>query len=345
MDTLITNKLYRKSLDNIADCIVTSNATFLITGASGLIGSVMVDLLMSANVKGCENQVYVLGRSKNKLKERFAIFINDSHFHIIEQDVCKVLDDKYQFDYIIHGASNADPISYASWPVETMITNIMGTHNILEYGRKHPKCKIVLLSTFEVYGRGGMDTYQEDIVGLLDFNVLRACYPESKRSIEVLAHSYYDEYNVNVNIARLSSVYGPSMADNDSKAHAQFLRNALEGTDIVLKSMGEQKRSYTYVFDAVSAILTILFSGKSNECYNVSNENSISTIAEVARTVADIAGTKVVFDIPSELESKGFSKPQNCILDNTKLKSLGWLGKYTLLKGMDECYCILKSKK
>lgn len=341
LNNMINNELYIKALHGIADCIETEKSSFLITGATGLIGSVIIDLLMLSNRGGKRNHVFALGRSKEKLKKRFSDYLNEETFHIIEQDICKSLDESVHFDYIIHGASNADPVAYAKYPAETMITNIMGTHNVLEYGRKYPTCRIVVLSTFEVYGNASKDVYRETDTGIIDFNGLRACYPESKRSVELLSCCYFDEYGVNVSIARLSSIYGPTMADNDSKAHAQFLRKALLRKDIVLKSNGEQKMTYTYVLDAVSAILTVLFRGASNECYNVSNEKSIASIAQVAHEVAAIAGQKVVFDVPTDLEAKGFSKPQNCILDNTKLKQLGWTGKYALHEGLKECMDVL----
>ena len=223
-----------------------------------------------------------------------------------------------------------------------MTTNIMGAYNILEYGRKHTSCKILLMSTFEVYGNTGNDIYTETEAGVIDFNSFRACYPESKRSMEILSRCYVNEYNVNVRVARLSSIYGPTMAADDSKAHAQFLRKALEGKDIVLKSNGLSRRTYTYVVDAITGLLCVLFRGLIAESYNISYENAIASIAEVAQICAEIAGTKVAFENPSELETKGFSKPQNCILDNGKLKSLGWKGYYTVKRGFEECYNILK---
>ena len=133
------------------------------------------------------------------------------------------------------------------------------------------------------------------------------------------------------------------MAVDDSKAHAQFLRNALAGQDIVLKSEGRQRRTYTYVIDAVTAILAILFRGAEKESYNVSYEEAVASIAEVARTVAEIAGTQVTFDLPTAIEAKGFSKPQDCILDNSKLKSLGWQGRYSVFTGFKACFDILKN--
>ena len=218
----------------------------------------------------------------------------------------------------------------------------MGAKNVLDYC-KGKTTRALLTSSFEVYGKLEQDEYCEDQYGVIDLNLIRSCYPESKRTAEMLFRSYADEYGVNCVIARLSSIYGPTMKADDSKAHAQFIRNALVGENIVLKSKGSQLRTYCYVMDAVSGILTVLFRGKNRgEAYNVANENSVATIAEVAQTIADYAGTKVVFDIPDAVESKGFSKFQNCVLKTDKLKSLGWSGKYDLKAGINETMVILK---
>lgn len=338
------NLLYRSALENAVSAVEVSGKSFLITGASGLIGSCLIDLLMLACEKGINNQIYALGRSAKKLEKRFPNYLDLSNFHIIEQDICYPINDNLNFDYIIHAASNADPINYAKYPVETMKTNLLGIINVLESARLHSGCRVELLSTFEVYGNTGKDEYMESDVGFLDFNTLRACYPESKRAAETMARCYNEEYNVDITIGRLSSIYGPTMAEDDSKAHAQFIRNALAGKNIVLKSKGEQKRTYCYVVDAVTAILYILFHGRMGETYNISNENSVVTIAELAQIVAEIYDRDVVFDLPSELESKGFSKPQNCILDNEKLRNLGWRAKYDIRKGIKECLSILEDK-
>ena len=195
----------------------------------------------------------------------------------------------------------------------------------------------MLTSSFEVYGSiDGVSLYNENMSGIIDQTILRNGYPESKRCCELLLRSYVDEYNINAVIARLPSVYGPRMLKNDSKAHAQFIRNALNKENIVLKSKGEQTRTYCYVVDVVSAIFMVLEKGKKGEIYNVSYENSIASIADVAKTCAEIAGTKVVFECPDEIEAKGFSNSQDCILDNKKLKAIGWEGKYSLYDGLKE---------
>lgn len=342
---MLGSDLYRQALGKSVGAVKVRDKSFLITGATGLIGSCIIDLLMACNNLGYNNNVYALGRSTKKLQDRFPNYIDSPLFHIIEQNIIEPISGGIEFDYIFHGASNADPVSYAKYPVETMTTNILGTNNVLEYGKKHLGCKLLIMSTFEVYGEKGQGNYTETDAGIIDFNAFRSCYPESKRSVEILSRCYHSEYSVDVRVARLSSIYGPTMAKNDSKAHAQFLKKAINGENIVLKSKGLQKRTYTYVIDAVTALMCLMFKGLAGDSYNISNENSIATIAEVADICANLAGTSVDFDIPSELEAKGFSKPQNCILDNTKLKALGWTGRYTLKEGLQETFNILIQNK
>lgn len=342
---MIENSIYLKALQEISTYVNVEGKSFLITGASGLIGSCLVDLLMLCNKeREKKNHVYALGRNKKKLIDRFNQFVDNSYFHIVEQDICQPLDDNVFFDYIIHGASNADPISYAKYPAETMLTTLQGAMNVLEYGRKNKRSRIVMLSTFEVYGQTNKDVYDEQDVGIIDFNVLRASYPESKRSMEILSRCYVEEYDVQIIVVRLGSIYGPTMLASDSKAHAQFIRKALNHEDIVLKSKGEQIRTYCHVIDAVSGILTVLMKGENGHSYNVSNDQAVTTIANLAQTLADLAGVKVIFDIPSELEAKGFSKPQNIILDAHRLRSLGWVPLYSIQEGMKQTLNILKNK-
>ena len=333
--------MYENSIRELAKQIGLRDVSILVTGATGLIGSCAIDVLSVLNKEFCANiKIYALGRNKNKIESRFG-----KNVIPVEQDIINPLDKKIEYDYIIHAASNADPKSYALQPVETILTNVLGNKNILDYCAGHLKKKMILTSSFEVYGElKGQDIFLENMSGIIDQTVLRNGYPESKRCSELLVRSYVDEYGVDAIIARLPSVYGPTMLESDSKAHAQFIRNALNGENIVLKSKGEQTRTYCYVLDVVSALFKLLCAGKDGEIYNVSNENSIASIAEVAKTCAEIAGTKVVFDLPSEVEAKGFSRSRNCILDNKKLKDLGWSGKYSLREGLEETLEYLRRK-
>lgn len=333
--------MYEDGIRSVAKSLELSNSSILVTGATGLIGSCLIDVFLAANeFYGANLKVYALGRSLEKIANRF----RDAVIPVV-QNIMSPLDDAIEHDYIIHGASNADPKSYARQPVETILTNIVGSKNILDYCLKHKKTKMLLTSTFEVYGElPNVDVYTEDMSGIINQSILRNGYPESKRCCELLTRSYIDEYGVNAIIVRLPSVYGPTMQESDSKAHAQFIRNALNGESIVLKSEGSQRRTYCYVIDAVSALLAVLEKGENGEIYNISNENSVASIAEVASACAEIAGTEVVFDLPDAIEAKGFSQSKNCILDNSKLKSLGWEGKYSLKEGLEETLEYLRGK-
>lgn len=325
--------MYEESINKFAKDLKLQDISILVTGATGLIGSCAIDIISVANNKyGANIKVYALSRNKKKIENRFGENVTP-----VVQNVVDPLEGTVEYDYIIHGASNADPKSYAIQPVETILTNVIGNKNVLDYCKNHVKTRMILTSSFEVYGElCGQDVYSENMSGIIDQTILRNGYPESKRCCELLVRSYVDEYGIDAVIARLPSVYGPTMLLSDSKAHAQFIKNALNGEDIVLKSKGEQRRTYCYVIDAVSALFRILDAGKTGEIYNISNENSIASIAEVAKTCAEIAGTRVVFELPSEVEAKGFSQSRNCILDNKKLKDLGWRGQYSLREGLEE---------
>lgn len=340
-----TNSAYLSAIGDIAKSIPITTGVFLVTGASGLIGSCVVDTLLYANkFLKCDFSIYALGRDEEKMRARFdSLATNKLHFII--QNICQSINIGVCFDYILHFASNADPRSYAIYPAETILTNVKGTVNMLDYCKKHIETRLFVSSTFEVYGKiDGVDVYNEDDFGLVDINSVRSGYPESKRCCELLTRSYCREFGVKAVIGRFSSIYGPTMLENDSKAHAQFLKNAVRNENIELKSKGEQVRTYTCVFDAVDAVFHVLFKGRNGEAFNIANGQSVITIAQLAQCIANIAGTKVVISHPDNIEIRGFSKPQNCILSTGKIESeCCWSPKYELFTGIQKTIDILKA--
>jgi nucleoside-diphosphate-sugar epimerase len=200
-------------------------------------------------------------------------------------------------------------------------------------------------STVEVYGNArGEDVFTEDYTGQLNLSNARSCYTESKRVSEALCQSYIAEKKAKVKIVRLSRVFGPTMLASDSKASSQFILKALEGEDIVLKSKGEQYFSYTYVADAVRAMLFVLFHGETGVPYNVSNEKCNVHLKEFAYYCSVWANKQVVFDLPSETERKGFSVAMQAILDNSRLKGTGWTEEYDIRNAIHRTLNILMSK-
>ncbi len=303
----------------------------LITGASGLIGGALVDILLSYFPKA---NVYAMARSQSKAEQRFKDYLNNPYFHIIVADVNTPLEGNTDFHYIIHAASNANPNAYSLDPVGTMWTNINGTRNLLEYGRNHKLLRMVYVSSGEIYGNGDNAVWTESDGGYIDTMSVRSCYPSSKRAAETLCVAYAEQYGIDTVIARPCHTYGPHFTNSDSRAYAQFVRKARGHEDIVLKSKGEQFRSWIYVADCVTAILTILLRGENKQAYNIADTHSNVTIREMAEKIATIAGTKVVFDIPNTIEQKGFSQIRRAIFSTEKLESLGWHTEYTLGEGL-----------
>ena len=336
--------LYLEDLSQAAAAVPqgTDNISVLITGASGLIGSLLTDALLHYNRQsGKSIHVYAMGRNLERLQARFSRHQADGLLTLVSHDILQPLDHSQSFDYIIHLASNADPKAYAAHPAGTITTNVIGTYNVLEYARQHPGCRVFLASTMEVYGTmpPGNETTEEEF-GLIDFNKVRSGYPEGKRVSELMLRSYTEEYGVDGAVGRLGYIYGPTMTDTDSKVVAQFIRKALAHEDIVLKSKGEQRRSYCYASDAAAGILTILFKGETG-AYNIANRHSNVTICGMAETTAAIAGTSVIFDIPDDDEKKGFSVSQDAMLNEEKLLALGWTPRYTLEDGLKRTIRIL----
>jgi nucleoside-diphosphate-sugar epimerase len=143
-------------------------------------------------------------------------------------------------------------------------------------------------------------------------------------------------------IARPCHVYGPTITEADSRAFAQFIRNVINKEDIVLKSKGEQYRSYCYVADCTSALLTILLKGKNQNAYNISNKESSVSIAQFAEIISSIGRQKIIYKIPDEEEKKGYSVFSRAVLSPEKLEALGWNAKYSLVEGIQRTLNVLQ---
>lgn len=320
--------LYQEDLKRIIEIPgfeTIKGKSFLITGATGLIGVCLIDALLYYNkVSDANVNIYAFGRSKDRATARLGEYFEDAHFHFIEQDVRQPFPEDLKVDVIIPLASNTHPLAYSQYPIETIEINVKGAEHALN---KALACGATVLypSTVEVYGNArGEDVFTEDYTGQLNLKNARACYPESKRLSEALCQSYISERGAQVKIARLSRVFGPTMLMSDTKASSQFILKALAGEDIVLKSKGEQFFSYTYVADAVRAMLYILLHGELGVPYNISSEDCNVKLKDFAGACARWAGKEVVFDLPSETEQKGYSVAMRAILDGSRLLSLGF---------------------
>ena len=299
-----------------------SGKNILITGATGMICSTLVEILMSRET--IDYHVFASGRNEERLNTLFSRYIGNPNFHAIQYDVQEPLHSTINFHYMIAGAGVASPQLYATDPVSVMKSNFNGVDNLLQYGVQHQLECFVYISSGEVYGEGDGRVFTEDYSGYVNCATLRACYPSAKRATETLCIAYGSQYGIDVRIARPCHIYGPNFSQTDNRVYAQFIRNILANEDIVMKSTGAQYRSWCYVVDCALALLFITLNGKPNTAYNIADESSNITIKELAEMIAKLGNKRVVIDIPSETEKAGYNIVTKSIFSNERLKELGW---------------------
>lgn len=333
--------LYTQQLEQLnnqpIDWEKLSDKTILISGATGMIGTCLIDALMLRNeIKKSDIHVIAMSRNESRAKERLGKYWNRTQFEYISCDINGTIPECGRIDYVIHAASNTHPLQYSEDPVGTIASNIIGTKNLLDYAVSHGAKHFCFVSSVEVYGenRGDTEKFDESYLGWIDCNTLRAGYPESKRVGETLCNAYNKTYGLEFSIPRLSRVYGPTMLLPDTKAISQFIKKAAASEDIVLKSEGNQKYSYTFVTDAAAGILYTILQGEKGQAYNVADEESDITLKDLAQTLARIANTKVIFELPDEKERRGYSTATKAMLNADKLKKLGWNAQVHLIEGL-----------
>lgn len=348
---LCENILYHEDIEYVAKLPLPwellKNNSILLSGATGQIGSFLIDVIAYKNeVDNLNCTVYALGRSEEKAKKRFEYIFDKKWFQFIGYDIEKplVLKEIKKVGYVLHLASNTHPMQYSTDPIGTIITNVYGVKNMLDFCVDHSVSRFAFVSSNEIYGenRGDIEKFDEEYCGYINCNTMRAGYPESKRCGEALCQAYKNQKGVNIVIPRLTRSYGPTLLKTDTKALSQFLHKGLSGENIILKSAGTQYYSYTYVADAVSGLFTVLFKGENGDAYNIADQASDIMLKDLAKIVADYCDKNVVFEIPDRIESAGYSKATKARLDSKKLQSLGWVAKYDIETGIRRTLDIMK---
>lgn len=349
---LLENEQYQNDVRRIAETAIPweklKNTSILISGATGMIGKFLIDVIMFRNMRYQQQcKIYALGRNTEKAIERFEEYEEDSKFAFIPSDINKEIevDCIEKIDYVIHAASNTHPIAYAKDPIGTITTNVLGLKNMLDIAKdKHIK-RFLFLSSVEIYGenKGNVELFDEEYCGYIDCNTLRAGYPESKRVGEALCQAYRKQYEMDIVIPRMARSFGPTMLLSDSKASSQFIKKGVAGENIILKSKGNQLYSYIYVADAVSGILTCMLLGEDGQAYNIADEKCNVRLLDMARITADCVGTNVLFEMPNQTEQEGYSKATKALMNSKKIRNLGWEAKYDLSTGLKQTIDILKN--
>ncbi len=348
---LYTNNKYMEDLFLVANEKLPweklEGKSLMISGATGLIGSFLIDVILEKNkIDNLNCKIYALGRNEKKARERFFRFYKDENFNFISYDVKKPLlkKDLGSVDYILHLASNTHPLLYSTDPIGTIATNIIGLQNMLTFAVEHNVARFVFASSNEIYGenRGDVELFKEDYCGYINCNTLRAGYPESKRCGEALCQAYIFQKGLDIIIARLTRSYGPTMIMSDTKAVSQFIKKGMSNEDIILKSDGTQFFSYTYMADAVSGLLWALLAGTCGEAYNIADVSGDIMLKDLAQIIANKIGKNVIFELPDVIEAAGYSKATKARLCGEKLKKLGWKSKYDIKTGIERTLDILK---
>ena len=306
----------------------------LITGASGMIGSYILNTLVTLNnTRDYGMNIYALVRNPAKIPDEIRTQIG-----IILQSVVDPIVTDVKFDYVIHTASPASPLIMRNDPVGTIAANTIGTFNTLNVAKQGSKKGYLYISSREIYGQPyeNQEVFSEDTYGLVDPLNVRSCYPEGKKAAETMCVCFKEQYGVNAKIARLAHTFGPGMPVDDGRVQADFIRDVVNHRNIVMKSEGKPVRTYTYISDAVAALFYILLKSE-DMAYNISSPESTVSIRQLAETLVDTfadRNIKLVIDIPEKTADTGTAPFTLGILNSDKLQALGWKPQYTFDTGI-----------
>lgn len=320
------NKIQEQDIREFAKQFALSdhlaNSVFLITGATGLIGSTLIHCLLAL-----DKDIKVIAPVRNAGKAELMFSKTElDYIKIIECDIVKFdYNQLPNVDYIIHCAAPTASKFFVEHPVETFNIIVEGTKVLLEYAKDNPIKGFVYLSSLEVYGEIHDDskTVTEDVQGYLDVMSVRSSYPMAKRAAENLCSLYASEYNVPVRVARLTQTTGAGIAKDDNRIIAQFARLAAQGKDIILHTTGESARPYCYTTDAISAILYILLKGSKGEAYNVANDETYISAKEMAEYLRETFNHEIKIKVEIN-DNMGYAPVTKQKLSTQKIRSLEW---------------------
>ena len=346
---LYNNKQWIADIDEVLltvpELAEMAGSRVMVTGSTGLICSALVELLARWNDTH-ENKIGIIatGRTEARVRARFVPLLDRTWFDVAVYDaVSGKMQDDIDCDYIIHGAGNASPNKIVNEPVETMLGNFLGTCCLLEYAREHCLKRLLYISSSEIYGRAESNApFETAEYGYVDLLQPRSSYAMGKRAAETLCVSYGAEWGVDSVIVRPGHIYGPTARESDNRVSSAWAYAVALGEDIIMKSDGSQIRSYCYVLDCATAILKVLLRGKTMIAYNISNDESVISIKNLAELLAEAGQVCLRCEAASESEKKGFNPMQNSSLVADELASLGWRGLFDARRGLSHTVSILK---
>lgn len=334
MNMVLKNDLETLVNDNSIDWQKIDGHTFLITGATGLIGSLVVKLFEARNIsRNADINMILVVRNKEKAQAMFS----DSNIKYIETAVENYIPFNVHADYIIHAASPTRSKYLVSNPIETLNTQVLGTKNMLEQAKLSNVKSFIYVSSMEMYGSLNKKDVNENDLGYINPLNVRSSYSEGKRVCELYSYSYFGEFGVPVKIIRLAQTFGPGILQNENRVFKYFADCVLNNEDIILKSSGQTIINYSYTLDTLSGLLTVLSRGVNGEAYNLVGDKTNMTILDSANWLMERYGNginRVIIDCANDTD--GFAPENHMVLSNAKICSLGWRPKYDLKYGYEK---------
>jgi nucleoside-diphosphate-sugar epimerase len=259
----------------------------LVAGGAGFIGSHLTDALLAQGHAVVVWDNLITGNMAN-----LAHLAAHPRFSFVRCDIVDTLPDPGPIEHLYHLASPASPEGYRGHPIETHLTNAVGTHRVLELARAHD-ARFLLTSTSEAYGDPLEHPQRETYRGNVNPVGERSCYDESKRFAESLTMEYHRTYGADIRIVRLFNTYGPRMDIKDGRVIPNLLSQALTGESLTLYDGGERTRAFCYVDDLVRGLIAVMESGNAKgEVINLGNPDE-RTIRSLAAVILAVTGREL----------------------------------------------------
>ncbi len=310
----------------------------LITGGAGFIGAHLTRALLERG-----DRVAVLDNLSTGSIDNIRAFAHHPLYSFAIDDLRNelVLDRlASEADAIVHLAAAVGVQLVVERPTETIETNVLGTHAVLAAARRY-RCRTLLASTSEVYGKGVRVPFAEDDDLLLGASSRsRWSYAASKLLDEFLGLAAHREYDLPVTVVRFFNTVGPGQTGRYGMVVPRFVRAALQGEPIPVYGDGEQSRCFCHVRDSVRAVIDLLDlpDQTSGEIYNIGSGQEV-TINELAQTVIDrTESASAIQYIPySEAYAPGFEDMRRRVPDTSKVHAaIGWSPKHNLNQILDD---------
>ncbi len=306
----------------------------IIAGGAGFIGCHLANKLIHDGF-----QVICLDNLITGSKSNITNLLDNPNFTFFLQDITNqsnLTSDRFdEIEYIFHLASPASPNpksakSYINLPIETMLVNSQGTHNLLLLA-KEKNAQFLFASTSEVYGNPAVSPQPESYFGNVNPCGLRSVYDESKRFGEAMTFAFMRKYNIDARIIRIFNTYGPNMHKDDGRVISNFINQAIENMPITVYGTGTQTRSFCYIDDMIEAITSSMFSKNTKgEVVNLGNPDE-RQIKDIAVTIKSLTASKSsILNEPRQADDPDQRKP-----DITKAKKLlNWEPKISFDAGL-----------